>query len=216
MVNLERRISEAFLVLTVRQSERTTAEEVRLTQMELEQQLGGLFSLLTVEFLVPYLNRTLHILQRNKELPKIPKDLVRPEIIAGVNALGRGQDEESLIRFAQTLSQTVGPEMMIKYLDPGEFVKRLAAAQGIDALNLIKTPETMAREKQQQMQEAQQAELTKQAGQLAGTPMMDPSKNPAIGRLMDDGYDQLTGQNGNQTIPPEEGTAQEAVPTEGE
>ena len=216
MVNLERRISEAFLVLTVRQSERTTAEEVRLTQMELEQQLGGLFSLLTVEFLVPYLNRTLHILQRNKELPKIPKDLVRPEIIAGVNALGRGQDEESLIRFAQTLSQTVGPEMMIKYLDPGEFVKRLAAAQGIDALNLIKTPETMAREKQQQMQEQQMAELTKQAGQFAGTPMMDPSKNPAIGRLMDDGYDQLTGQNGNQTIPPEEGTAQEAVPTEGE
>ena len=216
MVNLERRISEAFLVLTVRQSERTTAEEVRLTQMELEQQLGGLFSLLTVEFLVPYLNRTLHILQRNKELPKIPKDLVRPEIIAGVNALGRGQDEESLIRFAQTLSQTVGPEMMIKYLDPGEFVKRLAAAQGIDALNLIKTPETMAREKQQQMQEAQQAELTKQAGQFAGTPMMDPSKNPAIGRLMDDGYDQLTGQNGNQTIPPEEGSPQEADPTEGE
>ena len=42
----ERRLGEAFLVLTVRQSERTTAEEVRMTQMELEQQLGGLFSLL--------------------------------------------------------------------------------------------------------------------------------------------------------------------------
>ena len=34
---LERRISEAFLILSVRQSERTTAEEVRLTQLELEQ-----------------------------------------------------------------------------------------------------------------------------------------------------------------------------------
>ena len=40
---LERRLSEAFLILNVRQSERTTAEEVRMTQMELEQQLGGLF-----------------------------------------------------------------------------------------------------------------------------------------------------------------------------
>ena len=59
VANLERRISEAFLVLTVRNSERTTAEEVRLTQMELEQQLGGLFSLLTVEFLIPYLNLSL-------------------------------------------------------------------------------------------------------------------------------------------------------------
>ena len=41
MQTLERRISEAFLVLTVRQSERTTAEEVRLTQLELEQHLVG-------------------------------------------------------------------------------------------------------------------------------------------------------------------------------
>ena len=29
------------MVLNIRQSERTTAEEVRLTQLELEQQLGG-------------------------------------------------------------------------------------------------------------------------------------------------------------------------------
>ena len=213
MMQLEKRINEAFLVLNVRQSERTTAEEVRLTQMELEQQLGGLFSLLTVEFLEPYLNRTLHILQRNKEIPKIPKESVRPQIIAGVNALGRGQDEESLIRFAQTLSQTVGPEMMVKYLDPGEYVKRLAAAQGIDALNLIKSPETMAQEKQQQMQEMQQAELTKQAGQLAGTPMMDPSKNPAIGRFMNDGYDQLSNAN-NQGEPPN--TGEEEAPPQGQ
>jgi len=214
MMNLEKRINEAFLVLNVRQSERTTAEEVRLTQMELEQQLGGLFSLLTVEFLEPYLNRTLHILQRNKEIPKIPKDAVRPQIIAGVNALGRGQDEESLIRFATTLSQTVGPEMMIKYLDPGEYVKRLAAAQGIDALNLVKSPETMAQEKQQQMQEMQQAELTKQAGQLAGTPMMDPSKNPAVGRLMNDGYDQLNPNANNQGE--QAPTGQEETPPQGQ
>ena len=212
MMNLEKRINEAFLVLNVRQSERTTAEEVRLTQMELEQQLGGLFSLLTVEFLEPYLNRTLHILQRNKEIPKIPKESVRPQIIAGVNALGRGQDEESLIRFATTLSQTVGPEMMIKFLDPGEYVKRLAAAQGIDALNLVKTPETMAQEKQQQMQEMQQGELLKQAGQLAGTPMMDPSKNPAVGRFMNDGYDQLNANN--QGEPPN--TGEEEAPPQGQ
>ena len=58
MINmLEKRLSEAFLILTPRQSERTTAEEVRMTQMELERQLGGLFSLLTTEFLIPYLNR---------------------------------------------------------------------------------------------------------------------------------------------------------------
>ena len=177
---LERRINEAFLVLQIRQSERTTAEEVRLTQLELEKQLGGLFSLLTVEFLIPYLNRTLHILQRNNEIPKIPKDLVRPQIIAGVNALGRGQDRESLTQFIQTLAQTIGPEATMKHVDPAEYIKRLAAAQGIDVLNLIKTQERLQQEMQQQQQMMQQQEMTKQMGQLASAPMMDPSKNPAM------------------------------------
>ncbi len=214
MSTLERRISEAFLVLQVRQSERTTAEEVRLTQMELEQQLGGLFSLLTVEFLIPYLNRTLHIvpylnrtlhmLQRTNQLPKIPKDVVRPQIVAGVNALGRGQDQQSLVQFAQTLAQTMGPEIMAKFLDPGEYVKRLAAAQGIDVLNLVKTPETMANEAQQQQQQMQQMEMLKQAGQFANSPLADPSKNEGMGNMLKDGYDQA--QNGNtEGEPPTEG-----------
>ena len=174
---LERRIAEAFMQLNVRQSERTTAEEVRLTQLELEQQLGGLFSLLTVEFLVPYLNRTLLVLQRSKELPNIPKDLVRPQIVAGVNALGRGQDRESLTAFVTTIAQTLGPEALLQYIDPSEAIKRLAAAQGIDILNLVKTEQQLQEEQEQQFQAQQQQALLEQAGQLAGSPLVDPSKN---------------------------------------
>jgi hypothetical protein len=74
----ERRLLEAFLVMNPRNAERVTAEEIRLTQLELESQLGGLFSLLTVEFLVPYLNRKLLVLQRTGELPRYPKDIVNP------------------------------------------------------------------------------------------------------------------------------------------
>ena len=59
--------------LNIRQSERTTAEEVRLTQLELEQQLGGLFSLLLS---VPCVPEPDHAgTQRNGQLPKIPKGL---------------------------------------------------------------------------------------------------------------------------------------------
>ena len=209
MQQLERRINEAFLVLTVRQSERTTAEEVRLTQMELEQQLGGLFSLLTVEFLVPYLNRTLHILQRNKELPKLPKEIVRPTIVAGVNALGRGQDQQSLVSFITTIAQTMGPEIMGKFLDPSEYIKRLAAAQGIDVLNLVKSEETLQEEQQQQQQQAMAQELMKNSGSLASAPLADPSKNPALGRGLNDGYDQLNGNNQGES--PDTG-AEEAPP----
>ena len=170
---IERRISEAFLQLNIRQSERTTAEEVRLTQLELEQQLGGLFSLLTVEFLVPYLNRIMMVLQRNGQLPKIPKEFVRPQIVAGVNALGRGQDRESLANFMGTIAQTLGPEALMKFINPSEVIKRLAAAQGIDALNLIKTDEQLAQEMQQQQQDQIGQSLVGQAGQLAKTPMAE-------------------------------------------
>jgi hypothetical protein len=173
--------------------------------MELEQQLGGLFSLLTVEFLVPYLNRTLHILQRNRELPKIPKDLVRPQIVAGVNALGRGQDQQSLVMFIQTLAQTLGPDTIGQFLDSGEFIKRLAAAQGIDVLNLIKTQETMEQERMQQQQMMQQQALLEQAGQFANSPMADPSKNPAVGEAMSQTADQLGNNAEEQTIPSPEG-----------
>ena len=176
--SIERRISDAFLQLNIRQSERTTAEEVRLTQLELEQQLGGLFSLLTVEFLEPYLNRTLLVLTRSNQIPRLPKDLVRPKIIAGVNALGRGQDRESLTQFLGTIAQTLGPEALQRFVNSDEAIKRLAAAQGIDYLNLIKSQEELQQANQKQQQQIARQELMKQAGQFANAPVMDPAKNP--------------------------------------
>ena len=197
---LGQRISDAFMVLNIRQSERTTAEEVRLTQLELEQQLGGMFSLLTDEFLKPYLQRTLMVLQRSNQLPKLPKGIVRPEIVAGVNALGRGQDRESLIQFITTISQTMGPETLAKFINPDEYIKRLAAAQGIDYLNLVKSVMDVQQEQQQNQEMMMQQELTKQAGQFASSPMMDPSKNPNAQEM----YDGITGQaNPEEEVPPE-------------
>ena len=193
MQTLEKRLSEAFLVLSVRQSERTTAEEVRMTQMELEQQLGGLFSVLTVEFLVPYLNRKLSVFEKTGEIPKIPKGIVNPTIVAGINALGRGQDRESLGQFLTTISQTMGPEATQQYINPEEVIKRLAAAQGIDILNLVRSMQDVQGEQQAAVQQEQQVDLQK--AQMA-SPMMDPSKNPALGG-------QPVGQG--QAEPPTEG-----------
>ena len=87
-----------------------------MTQMELEQQLGGLFSLLTVEFLVPYLDRTLHMLKRTRQLPKYPKEHCRPPLWLVLMHLGRGQDRESLDAF-QTIAQTLGPEALLKFIN---------------------------------------------------------------------------------------------------
>ena len=165
---LSQRISDAFLILNVRNSERTTAEEVRMTQLELEQQLGGLFSLLTVEFLVPYLNRKLSVAQKTGEIPRLPKgDIVKPTIVAGINALGRGQDRESLSQFLTVIAQTMGPQAIQEYINPEEVVKRLAASSGIDVLNLVKSMQEIQQEQQAAAQQQQQMMMAQQAGQLA-------------------------------------------------
>jgi hypothetical protein len=202
--SLTQRLSEAFLILTVRQSERTTAEEIRATQQELNEQLGGIYGNLTVELVRPYLQRKLFTLQRSKELPQLPKGIVYPTIIAGLEGIGRGQDRESLMMFLQTISQALGPEAMAQYIDPEEAVKRLAAAQGIDTLKLVKTADM----RQQEMQKAQQMQMTQslmgQAGQLAKAPMMDPSKNPdSIEALQNvvNSTAQATGQGQPQPAP---------------
>ena len=179
---LSQRLSDAFLILNVRNSERTTAEEVRMTQLELEQQLGGLFSLLTVEFLVPYLNRKLSVAQKTGEIPRLPKgDIVKPTIVAGINALGRGQDRESLAQFLTVIAQTMGPQAIQEYINPEEVVKRLAASSGIDTLNLVKSMQEIQQQQQAEAQQQQQMMLAQQAGQLAS---VDQKREQASAQMM--------------------------------
>ena len=137
-----------------------------MTQMELEQQLGGLFSMLTVEFLVPYLNRKLSVAQKAGAIPKLPKDMVEPTIVAGVNALGRGQDREALTAFMNTIAQTMGPESISQYVNPDEVIKRLAAAQGIDTLNLVKSQQELQAEQQQAQDVQRQQTMDAQASKV--------------------------------------------------
>ena len=85
-----------------------------------------------------------------------------------------------MTRFIQTVAQTLGPEALVKYIDPSEAIKRLAAAQGIDVLNLVRTAEQLEQMKQMTQQDMTNKSLVDQAGQLAGTPLLDPSKNPDV------------------------------------
>jgi len=68
----------------------------------------------------------------------------------------------------------------MQFINPSEAIKRLAAAQGIDVLNLVKTEQQMQEEMMQEQQMAAQQSLIDQAGQMAGAPLADPSKNPQL------------------------------------
>jgi hypothetical protein len=202
ITQLNQRLSEAFLVLTVRQSERTTAEEIRYVSQELNEQLGGIYGNLTTELLRPYLQRKLFTLQRSGVLPKLPKGVVFPTVIAGIEGIGRGQDRESLMQFMQTIAQALGPEALVKYVNPEEAIKRLAAAQGIDPVELIKTAEQRQQEMQQSQQQQMQASMIQQAGQLAKAPMLDPSKNPDALEAVQNTVDGIQEQASGGAQPP--------------
>jgi hypothetical protein len=183
---LTQRLSEAFLVMNVRDSERTTAEEIRATQQELNEQLGGNLGNLTTELLQPYLRRKLFVLQRERQLPQLPKGVIFPTIVTGIEGIGRGQDREALTIFLTTLQQTLGPESIQEFVNMEEVTKRLAASVGIDTLGLIKTEEDRQQEKQALAEQAQHQSLTDQTGQILKSPMMDPTKNPNALEQTDD------------------------------
>jgi hypothetical protein len=191
---LTQRLSEAFLILNPRSAERVTAEEIRATQQELNEQLGGIFGNLTTELLAPYVNRKLMMLQKTRELPTLPKGVVFPTVVAGLEGIGRGQDREALTLFIQTLAQTLGPEMIQTYINPDEAIKRLSASFGIDYLGLIKTTEERQSETEAAQQQSMNQNIMGQLGQLASTPIADPTKNPAIAEQL--------ANYGNQATPP--------------
>ncbi|MGL5918485.1 MAG: portal protein, partial [Cetobacterium sp.] len=148
---IEDRLSKAFLLNSSiqRDAERVTAEEIRYMAQELEMVLGGFYTLFAQEFQLPYVKLKISKMQRARRLPHLPKGIVNPTIITGVEALGRGNDRAKLINFGRTLRETFGEQGAARMVNPSEFAARLAAADGIDTKGLVPTAEELAQQDQQ-------------------------------------------------------------------
>lgn len=165
---VEARLSQAFMLNDVRDSERTTAEEVRLHAQQVEMSLGAIYSILTVEFQQPYVSRKLALLLKAGKLPTLP-EMVKPVVSVGLAAVGRGNDLEKTARFMQILQGTLGPEGIATYVKSSELIRRLAASMGMSIIGLVKTDEEIASERQAQQQAAM-------ASQAMAAGMADPQK----------------------------------------
>jgi hypothetical protein len=67
LARIEARLAQAFMLADVRDSERTTAEEVRLHALQIENSLGSIYSILTTEFQQPYVARKLALLLAGRQ-----------------------------------------------------------------------------------------------------------------------------------------------------
>jgi hypothetical protein len=156
MEGIKDRLGAAFLLTSgvVRQAERVTAEEIRMLSQELETSLSGAYSLLSNDLQLPMVMRLMDVMKKQKKLPALPKGMVKPVIIAGVEALGRGNDLSKLDLFLAGAAQIVGPQAITQFVNIEDYFKRRATALGIKTEGLIKTQEQIAQEQQQaQMQQ---------------------------------------------------------------
>lgn len=167
MESLKRDLQLVFLLNTAvqRSGERVTAEEIRYMAQELESSLGGIYSFLSQELLQPIIERKIDALEISKEVPKLPKDFTSLTITVGLDALRRGQDAEKLDRFMARVGKN--PEAA-RHVNWGDYVKRLAVAEGIDPSGLVKSPEQIQAEQQAIQQQQQQAQMMELAGKAAG------------------------------------------------
>jgi len=171
---LQTRLSRVFLMNSSirRDAERVTAEEIRIAHQELEIALGGVYSILSQEFQLPLVEILMNRMAKEKKIPKLPGDALKPLIVTGVEALGRGEDLNKLGLFLQSLAP-LGPDVM-QEINVSDYINRLAGSLGIDTEGLVKTEEQKQVEQQARM-EQQQAMMNQQTlGNIAekATPEM--------------------------------------------
>lgn len=145
LFNVEKRLSQQFMLNSSvqRQGERVTAEEMRFMIRELEEGLGGIYSVLAHELQLPLVKLLKWRMEKSNEIPTLPKDTVRPVIVTGLEALGRGNDLQKLREYIGEAIQTLTPPVAIKYLNITDYLSRLATGAGIDPTGLVKSKEEL-------------------------------------------------------------------------
>ena len=169
IAKLEERLSYAFLLNTAiqRDAERVTAQEIRYMAQQLETAMGGIYSLLSQEFQLPLVTILMKRMSQANEIPSLPKNSVKPTIITGVEALGRGNDLQKLREFVAEIANLaqVNPAV-VQSLNTQDLIKRIATGLGIDTEGLVKSDEELAQEQAAQedaMQNQQMMQLAEKA-----------------------------------------------------
>lgn len=161
--DLKATISQAFLLTQVRDSERTTAEEIRLLANELETALGGAYSLLAHTFQKPLLTRQIARLMASKQLAKVGDKDIEPKVIVGLEGLGRGTDLEKILKFGMAAQQLAPLAQISQRFDLSKALRLVATGVGLDNDSFLHSDEEM----QQKAQDAQKAKQQEQSAELA-------------------------------------------------
>lgn len=163
--SIEARLSFAFMLNSAvqRTGDRVTAEEIRYVASELEDTLGGVYSILSQELQLPMVRVLLKQLQATDQIPELPQEAVEPTISTGMEALGRGQDLDKLERCIAAWT-ALTPLAQDPDLNMQDIKLRIANAIGLDTSGMLLTQG----QKQAALAEAAQQEASMSAAQAGG------------------------------------------------
>ena len=149
---LEIRLSHAFLLQsgTVRNAERVTAVEIKQLAQELEDVLGGVYTVLSQELQLPVVRRLIAQLKKRGQFPKLPKGSLKPMIVTGFEALGRGHELNKFRAFFEDGAALFGDTFMQGF-DPVAFGNVLAIHHNLDISGIRKSQEQLDADAQQTM-----------------------------------------------------------------
>ena len=163
--------SDQILNADVQSKQPQTATEIQITQQQLAQRIGPLFSRLQQEFLWPLINRVAYILDSMGLLkkPKIDGKLVQFKYKSPL-ALAKGQQEIGrFTNWVQLMQGMFGPQVTQMYINPETAPWVIAEQMQVDK-RYLNTPEGVKAATQKLQEQGEQAQEAAQQEGAAPVP----------------------------------------------
>lgn len=174
-----RNLAAAFMLSTDlrRDAERVTAEEVRMLVRELEESLGGVYTLLAADMQLVRVRRLIVQMQKNEQLPVWNDQQVQPTIITGLEALER-QADVSRVTTAITTLAPLEPSGAFDYVPLGPLLSKFLIGLGLpgEVRTEAEVQQLRMQRAQQQAQEQGMAAGAVTAAEAANAPPEQPTQ----------------------------------------
>lgn len=171
-----------------RGGERVTATETQIVAQQIDRGMGGGYSHFSQEIQLPVFYRAMHRIEARGEAPVFPmrdkktdSAVIRPRIITGHEALGRGNDALRLNEAIEILGKLGQiPEQVLARMDLDSWVKMVCLSKGISPESALLEEETI----QAQSSNAQLMALLQKLGpeairQIGAARMAGGASSPA-------------------------------------
>jgi hypothetical protein len=194
---MRKEVGQGFLLQTAAMptGDRVTATAIRAVGNELETVLGGTFSAIARDFMVPIIKRTVYLMLENGEIDQKlsqqfdEKDgILNIEILTGLQSLSRESDITKLLQMGEMV-RNLPPEAAASFKWE-EYARSLITSLGFDPQNWVRSREEIAAEQQALAAQQQKMEMQKIFAQNAAGAMGAAAQQDIMA-------------TGGQNIPPE-------------